>query len=483
MQVTETLSEGLKRGFTVVVPGAEMEGRRQARLAELGREMKLPGFRPGKIPLSLVRQRYGTAVSGEILEQTVNDATRDLLAERGLRSATQPKVDLVRGDVAAASGKQAADDLEFTVELELLPEITPPDLAGLSLTRLKALPDPETVEKALADIAKRNRGFEVIEEQRGAAQGEVLTVDFVGKVDGVAFEGGTASDVNVEIGGTGFIPGFAEQLEGLEPGQERTINVTFPEEYQAAELAGKAATFEVSAKALKRPVDGAIDDELAKKIGFEELAQVREVIGQQVQQEYDQLSRMRIKRELLDILADKADFPAPEGMVESEFASIWQRVEADRKEGRVDDEDREKDEDTLRGDYRRIAERRVRLGLLLAEIGRIAQVSVTQEELGRAMRAEAGRYPGQEQMVIDFFRKNPQAAETLRGPIFENKVVDYIIDQATVEERIVTPEELAEVPPAPGEEGAATGQDGKAAAEIHSEASAGDEAEATRPSE
>ena len=483
MQVTETLSEGLKRGFTVVVPGAEMEGRRQARLAELGREMKLPGFRPGKIPLSLVRQRYGTAVSGEILEQTVNDATRDLLAERGLRSATQPKVDLVRGDVAAASGKQAADDLEFTVELELLPEITPPDLAGLSLTRLKALPDPETVEKALADIAKRNRGFEVIEEQRGAAQGEVLTVDFVGKVDGVAFEGGTASDVNVEIGGTGFIPGFAEQLEGLEPGQERTINVTFPEEYQAAELAGKAATFEVSAKALKRPVDGAIDDELAKKIGFEELAQVREVIGQQVQQEYDQLSRMRIKRELLDILADKADFPAPEGMVESEFASIWQRVEADRKEGRVDDEDREKDEDTLRGDYRRIAERRVRLGLLLAEIGRIAQVSVTQEELGRAMRAEAGRYPGQEQMVIDFFRKNPQAAETLRGPIFENKVVDYIIDQATVEERIVTPEELAEVPPAPGEEGAATGQDVKAAAEAHSEPSAGDEAEATRPSE
>ncbi len=448
MQVTETLSEGLKRGFTVVVPGAEMEGRRQARLAELGREMKLPGFRPGKVPLSLVRQRYGTAVSGEILEQTVNDATRDLLAERGLRSATQPKVDLVRGDVAPVAGKAPADDLEFTVELELLPEITPPDLAGLSLTRLKAEPDAETIDRALADIAKRNRGFETIEEQRGAAPGEVLTVDFVGKVDGVAFDGGTAADVNVEIGGSGFIPGFAEQLEGLEPGQERTINVTFPDEYQAAELAGKSATFDVSARALKRPIDSVLDDELAKKIGFEELAQVREVISQQVQQEYDQLSRMRIKRELLDILAERADFPAPEGMVETEFASIWQRVEADRKEGRVDDEDKEKDEETLRADYRRIADRRVRLGLLLAEIGRIANVSVTQEELGRAMRTEAGRYPGQEQMVIDFFRKNPQAAETLRGPIFENKVVDYIIDQASVEERTVTPEELAEVPPA-----------------------------------
>ena len=448
MQVTETLSDGLKRGFTVVVPGAEMEGRRQARLAELGRSMNLPGFRPGKVPLSLVRQRYGTAVTGEILEQTVNDATRDLLAERGLRSATQPKVDLVRGDVPAPSGKQAADDLEFTVELELLPEITPPDLAGLSLTRLKAEPDAETIDRALADIARRNRSFETIEEQRGAAQGEVLTVDFLGKVDGVAFEGGTASDVDVEIGGAGFIPGFAEQLEGLEAGQERTINVTFPGEYQAAELAGKAATFDVKAKALKRPVDGAIDDELAKKIGFEALDEVREVISQQVRQEYDQLSRMRIKRELLDVLADKADFPAPQGMVETEFASIWQRVEADRKEGRIDDEDKEKDEDTLRADYRRIAERRVRLGLLLAEIGRVANVSVTQEELGRAMRAEAGRYPGQEQMVIDFFRKNPQAAETLRGPIFENKVVDYIIDQASVEERTVTPAELAEVPPA-----------------------------------
>ncbi|WP_428378110.1 trigger factor [Lichenicoccus sp.] len=448
MQVTETLSEGLKRGFTVVVPGAEMEGRRQARLTELGRSMNLPGFRPGKVPLSLVRQRYGTAVTGEILEQTVNDATRDLLAERGLRSATQPKVDLVRGDTAATAGKQAADDLEFTVELELLPEITPPDLAGLSLTRLKAEPDAETVERALADIAKRNRRFETIEEQRGAAPGEALTVDFVGRVDGVAFEGGTASDVDVEIGGSGFIPGFAEQLEGLQPGQERTINVTFPEEYQAAELAGKQAAFDVTAKALKRPIDCAIDDDLAKTIGFEGLEQVREVISQQVRQEYDQLSRMRIKRELLDILAEKADFPAPQGMVETEFGSIWQRVEADRKEGRIDDEDKEKDEAALRADYRRIAERRVRLGLLLAEIGRVANVSVTQEELGRAMRAEAGRYPGQEQMVIDFFRKNPQAAETLRGPIFENKVVDYIIDQASVEERTVTPEELAEIPPA-----------------------------------
>ncbi len=447
MQVTETLSDGLKRGFTVVVPGAEVEGKRQARLTELGKTMNLPGFRPGKVPLSVVRQRYGTAVTGEILEQTVNDATRDLLAERGLRSASQPKVDLVRGPVGAGAPENAAGDLEFTVELELLPEIVPPDLGGLAFTRLKAEPDAATIDRALADIAKRQRNFETVDEQRPAVHGDVLNVDFVGRVDGVAFDGGAGSDVNIEIGGAGFIPGFAEQLEGLAPGEARTIEVTFPEEYQAAELAGKTATFDIAAKSLKRAVDLELDDDLAKTLGFEGLEQVRTAIGQQVQAEYDQLSRMRLKRELLDALSEKAKFAAPEGMVDSEFASIWQRVEADLKEGRQDDEDRGKDEEALRADYRRIAERRVRLGLLLAEIGRAAGISVTQDEMVRAMRAEAGRYPGQEQMVIDFFRKNPQAAETLRGPIFENKVVDHILDQAAIEDRTVSPEELAEMPP------------------------------------
>ncbi len=449
MQVTETLSDGLKRGFTVVVPGAEMEGKRQARLTELGKTMNLPGFRPGKVPLSVVRQRYGSAVTGEVLEQTVNDATRDLLAERGLRSATQPKVDLVRGPAEAGAVGNAASDLEFTVELELLPEIAIPDLGGLALTRLTAEPDAETIDRALADIAKRQRSFETVDEQRAAVHGDVLSVDFLGKLDGVPFDGGAGSDVDIEIGGTGFIPGFAEQLQGLALGETRTIDVTFPEQYQAAELAGKAATFDITAKALKRAVDPALDDELAKTLGFEGLEEVRGVIGQQVQQEYDQLSRMRLKRELLDALSEKADFAAPEGMVESEFAAIWQRVEADLKEGRQDDEDRGKDPESLRGDYRRIAERRVRLGLLLAEIGRGAGISVTQEEMVQAMRAEAGRYPGQEQMVIDFFRKNPQAAETLRGPIFENKVVDHILAQAKIEDRVVTPEELAEAPADP----------------------------------
>jgi len=443
MQVTETLNQGLKRSFTVVVPASELDAKRNARLTELGRQMNLPGFRPGKVPLAIVKQRYGTAVTGEVLEQAVNDATRDLLAERGLRQATQPKVELKSG-----AEPDAKSDLEFSLELELLPEIAQPDLSQLSLTRLKAVPDAETVDKALADIAKRQRSFETIEESRGVTSGEVIAVDFVGKIDGTPFEGGTANDVNVEIGGEGFIPGFAEQLEGLAPGESRTISVSFPADYQAAELAGKEATFDVTAKALKRPVDPAIDDDLAKKIGFEGLEQVREALSGQVQQEYDQLSRMRIKRELLDALAEKTEFEAPEGMVEAEFGSIWSRVEQDLKAGRLDEEDKGKDEDTLRSDYRKIAERRVKLGLLLAEIGRANGVTVSSEEMVRAMRTEASRYPGQEQQVLEFFRQNPQAAETLRGPIFENKVVDYVLELAKVEEKTVTPEELADIPPA-----------------------------------
>ena len=324
MQVTETLNEGLKRGFTVVVPAAELDSKRTARLAELGKSMNLKGFRPGKVPMAVVKQRYGTAVTGEVLEQAVNDATREVMTERGLRQAAQPKVELVHG---AAPGD--SEDLEFTLELELLPEIAQPDLSQLSLTRLKAEPDAETIDKALADIAKRQRSFETVEETRPAANGDVLEVDFVGKIDGVAFDGGTANDVNVELGGQGFIPGFAEQLEGMSAGEKRTITVTFPADYQATELAGKEATFDIDAKALKRPVDVALDDELAKKIGFEGLEQVREAIAGQVRNEYEQLSRMRIKRELLDALATQTDFEAPAGMVDAEFGSIWSRVEQD----------------------------------------------------------------------------------------------------------------------------------------------------------
>jgi trigger factor len=321
-----------------------------------------------------------------------------------------------------------------------------PDFSTIELTRMKAEPSAEAVDKAMGEIATRNRDMVPVTEARPAVKGDVLTVDFTGKIDDVAFPGGTGNDMDVEVGGPGFIPGFTEQLDGMSAGESRTINVAFPEEYGAKELAGKAATFDITAKTLKQAVVPAVDDELAKKLGFEGIDRVRELITQQIQREYDQLSRLRIKRQLLDALAKQAAFPAPEGMVQAEFDQIWQRIEADKAQDRLDEEDKAKDEETLKGEYRAIAERRVRLGLLLSEIGRVNGITVAPDEMTRAMRAEAGRYPGQEAQVMEFFRKNPQAAETLRGPIFEEKVVDFVLELAKVTDATVTPEELAKEP-------------------------------------
>jgi trigger factor len=440
MQVTETLSDGLKRGWTVTVPAADIQSKRQARLDEVAKTLTLPGFRPGKVPMAVIKTRYGAAVMGEVLEEAVNQATRDLLEERGLRSAVQPKVDVV--NIGEAS------DLEFKLELELMPSITLPDFSAIELTRLKAEPTEEAIGRALDDIAKRQRELTPVAEARPAVKGDILTVDFLGKVDGVPFPGGEGTDMDIEVAGPGFIPGFTEQIEGMSPGESKTIDVQFPAEYGSADLAGKAATFDITAKALKTQTLPPVDDEMAKKVGFDTLDELRGLIVQQMQREFDQLARLRVKRQLLDKLAEQAGFPAPQGMVDSEFAQIWARLEADRKEGKTDGEDAGKDEDTLRAEYRAIAERRVKLGLLLAEIGRSHSLTVTPDEMTRAMRVEAGRYQGQEQMVMDFFRKNPEAAETLRGPIFEEKVVDFVLELAKVTETVVTPEELAREPEA-----------------------------------
>ena len=440
MQVTETLSDGLKRGYTIVVPVADIEGKRTTRLTELAKTVKLAGFRPGKVPMGVVRSRFGSAVMSEVLEESVNDATRQVLSDRGLRSATQPKVEVVTLD--------EAQDLEFKVELELMPDIAMPDFSSIELVRFKATPSDEAVAKALDEMAARAKEMVDVPEARPAATGDVLVCDFLGKLDGEPFPGGAASDMDIEVGGTGFIPGFTEQLAGMSPGEAKTISVTFPSEYGAAELAGKDATFDITAKALKRPVLPAVDDELAKKFGFEALDEMKDLIRGQIQREYDQVSRMRIKRLLLDALAAKADFPIPESMATGEFDAIWQRLEQDRKNGQIDEDDKAKDDDTLKAEYKAIADRRVRLGLLLAEIGRAREITVTSDEMMRAMRTEAVRYPGQEQQIMDLFRKNPNVAETLRGPILEEKVVDFILELAKVTTNEVTAEELAREPDA-----------------------------------
>ena len=393
--------------------------------------------------MNLVRQRYGASVMAEVMQDALATATDQVVEERGLRPAGQPKVELA-GE-PKIDGKSASD-LSFSVEMEVLPEIGTPDLASLTLTRLRSEVAPEVIDKTLERLASQQREVLPVEEDRGAETGEMLTVDFAGTLDGVPFEGGAGQDAKVEIGGPGFIPGFSEGMAGMKPGDVRNVDVTFPAEYHAEALAGKAAVFEVTAKALGRPCEQALDDTLAVKLGLESLDKLREMVATQMQRELDQMSRLRIKRELLDVLSEKADFPAPQNLVEAEFGAIWQRVEQDTASGQVDDEDRGKDTDTLKAEYRAIADRRVRLGLLLSEIGRSAGIQVSQAELTQALRAEAARYPGQEMQVVEFFRKTPQAIEQLRGPLFEDKVVDYILEMAKVEDRLVSPEELNGMP-------------------------------------
>lgn len=440
MQVTETLSLGLKRGYNVVVPASDIEAAREKRLAEVAKTVNLPGFRPGKVPMGVVKKRFGGSVTAEVLEQSVNDATNKVLNDRGLRTASQPKVEIV----SLEDGK----DLVFSIDAELLPDIQMPDFKALELTRVKAEPSEEAVAKTLTEIAKRQQEFVTLEgdDVVPAEIGHTLVVDFLGKVDGVPFEGGTGTDMNVELGGSGFIPGFAEQLVGMKPGDSKVIDVTFPANYNSAELAGKAATFDITAKALKRAVPVELTDELASTLGFENLEDVKKAITSSMQREYDQVSRLKLKRELLDALAAQVNFDVPASMVDAEFGQIWERIEADRAKGQFDEEDAGKDEDTLKAEYRAIAERRVRLGLLLAEIGRVANIGVTPEEMNRAMIREAQRYPGQEQMVVEFFRKNPQAADSLRGPIYEEKVVDYVLELAKVTDKTVPAEELTAEP-------------------------------------
>jgi trigger factor len=438
MQVTETLSEGLKRGFTIVVPETEIAGKREKRLAELGKTMQLPGFRPGKVPMSMVRKRYGDAVAAEVIEGAVNDASDQLLSERNLRPAMQPKLEVTK------PGQNS--DLEFTLQLEVLPDITIPGLSDITLQRPIAEVSDAAVAEAIERLQKQRQSFEPVETPRPAAKGEQLMVDFIGKIDGAAFAGGTANDVGIIVAGDGFIPGFADQLEGLAPGETRVIDVTFPEEYGAKELAGKQATFDITAKALNIAKIPEADDAFAKQVGQESLAALQKDISTRIGQEYAQMSRMKQKRALLDVLAERAQFAAPESLVEAEFAEIWRQVEQEKAAGRADPEDEAKDEATLKAEYQAIADRRVRLGLLVAEIGRANEITVNDQDLQRAMFAEAMKYRDQAMQVFEFFKKNPQQMERFRGPIFEDKVVDYLLGQVQLEDVTVTPEALAADP-------------------------------------
>jgi trigger factor len=434
MQVTETLADGLKREFKVVVPAADIERKLSERLTRLAASARLPGFRPGKVPTSLLKKRYGSSVMGEVLEQAVSDSSAETIRSRGLRPAMQPKVSIAK----FAEG----EDLEYTMAMELLPDIEPVDFSALELERLSVEVPESEIEEALKGMAARQRRSEPIAEPRQARERDILVIDFVGRLGETEFQGGSAQDYHLELGGGSFIPGFEDQLVGAMPGEERKVVVTFPADYGNKDLAGKEANFAVTVKEIREPVETPIDDELAKAVGLENLESLRRQLGEQIQGEYRGLARVRLKRALLDALSDRHHFPVPAGMVESEFEEIWRQIEADRKEGRLDPEDAAKSEEDLRRDYMAIAERRVRLGLLLSEVGRANNIQVTAEELNRAVLDEARRFPGRERQVFEFYQKNPEMVARLRAPIYEDKIIDFILELAKLTDRKVTPQEL-----------------------------------------
>jgi len=437
MNITETSTEGLARTFKVVVTAQEIEEKVKGRLEELRRTVQLPGFRPGKVPVAVIRQRYGASVLSEALEEAVSDTSRQAIADRALRVALQPKI--------AVDKYEENGDLEYTMTVEVLPDIEPGDLSGLELEKPVAPVDDAAVDEALARLAGTRGNTEPVTEDRAAAEGDTVVIDFAGTVDGEARPGMDGKDFPLELGSGQFIPGYEEQLVGAKAGEHRSVTVTFPADYHAAELAGKEAVFEVDVKELRSTVPAAVDDELAKGFGLDSLDKLKETIREKMTADYGGVSRLRVKRQLLDKLAETHGFPVPEGMVEVEFESIWRRLQDEIKSGNAG-EDANKSEDELKAEYRAIAVRRVRLGLLLAEIGRRANVQVTQDEINRALINEARRWPGQERQVFDFFKANPQAIENLRAPIFEDKVVDHILEQAKVTERTVSVEELMRDP-------------------------------------
>lgn len=440
MQVTETRSEGLRREFRVTLPATELEERLTNELTSLKSKVRINGFRPGKVPLAHLRKLYGRSVMSDVLQSAVNEANQKIVADNNLKLALEPKIDIAGDQAEVEKALDAKGDLDFTVALEVLPQFEIADLSGVSLTKLVAEVSDEDLEAALKRMAAQNRSFSP--KDGPAEQGDRVTVDFVGRIDGEPFQGGSAEGIDVEIGAGSFIPGFEEQLIGAEAGTPRRVNVTFPENYGVAELAGKPAEFDVTVKAVQSPNEIVLDDDLAKSFGMESLDKLKDALRAAIGRDYAAQSRRKLKKELLDALDARYAFELPSGLVEQEFKAVWSQVEADLKNNNRTFADEGTTEEKAREEYRRIAERRVRLGLVLAQVGETADIKVLDEEVDRALVARVREYPGQERQVWDYFQKNPAAKAELRAPIFEEKTVDHILSQVNVTEKPVSRQEL-----------------------------------------
>lgn len=442
MQVTETLSEGLKRAYDVVIPASDLASRLDSELADLKQKVRINGFRPGKVPMAHLKRVYGRSVMADLVQKQIEEANKQIVDNGKLRLAMQPKIELSKEQTEIEAALEAKGDLSFKIELEVLPQFELGVFDDIALERPVAEVSDEEVERFVQRMADSKRTFNDRPEGEAAELGDKLSIDFVGKINGEPFEGGTSQDIEAILGARNFIPGFEDGLIGAKAGESRAIEARFPENYANDALAGKQAAFDVTVKKVAKPEPLAIDEEFAKGLGFESLEAMRKTIRERLETDYAGVSRERVKRRLLDQLAKRYSFEVPQGLVEQEFGQIWAQVERDQKAGGKSFEADGSTEEAARAEYRGIAERRVRLGLVLAEVGRQAEVTITDEEMTRALIERARAFPGQEKEVWEFYRSNPNALAELRAPIFEEKAVDHILGLAKVEERKLTPEEL-----------------------------------------
>lgn len=442
MQVKETVADGLKREFQVSVPAADIDAQVDARLVDLKDKVKLNGFRPGKVPVSHLKRVYGRSVAAETIDKLVRETNDGIFAERGFRLATEPKITMPQDQKEIEQILEGKSDLTYTVAIEVVPSFELADFKSFSVEKPVVEVGESDVDEAIKRIADANRAYSDKGEGAKAENGDRVTVSFVGRIDGEAFDGGTGSDIPVVIGSASFIPGFEDQLIGIAQGETRTIKVSFPENYASETLAGKPAEFETTATKVEAPQDTAIDDEFAKTLGMESLEKLKEAAKARLAAEYAGASRMRVKRQLLDRLDETHKFEAPPSLVEQEFAVMWQSINAEMQQNGKTFADEETTEEAAREEYRKIADRRVRLGLVLSEIGEKNKIQVTDDEVSRAVIERARQMPGREKEVWDFYRSNPEALAQLRAPIYEDKVVDYILELANVTDKPVTREEL-----------------------------------------
>jgi trigger factor len=439
MNVTETKSEGLSREFRVNIPAGELAAKLSAKIQEIQPQVQLKGFRPGKVPTAHIRKMFGKSLMGEIVQNALEETSQKALDDKALRPAARPSIQLNTPAEKVVNGEA---DLEFDMQVEVMPEFTPADVSDIEVERMVATATDQEIEDALKRLAEGNKSYEAKEEGAAAEKGDAVVIDFVGKIDDVAFDGGSAEGQTLVLGDGRFIPGFEDQLIGAKAGDDVTVKVSFPDNYQVDTLKGKPAVFDVKVKEVKAPKLPELNDEFAQSLGLPDMAKVREAIKAQLDGELAQASRQQVKRVLLDALDERHSFDLPPMMVKAEFDQIWAQLEEEKKNDRLSEEDKAKSDDELKSEYEKIAQRRVRLGLLLAEIGRRDNLDITNEELAGALRQEASRYPGQEKAVIEFYRSNPNALAQLRAPIYEEKVVDLILGKAKVTDKTVTREEL-----------------------------------------